>query len=670
MANITIDIQASAASATEQIRELVAALNNYASALNKVKSVSNKFGNEAQKTVGSLRDTAKHAKQSEGLFSKLGRSIGRIAVYRLLRTALKWVAQAMKEGLENAYQFSKMNSGPLAASMDKINSATLTMKNQLGAAFGALITALTPMIVGLINLITRLADAITQLFALMGGQSSYKKAVNGLDATAKSAGGAGKAMKGMLAAWDELNVIGNESGGGGGGGSSNAGGMFEYAEFSEWAKKIKQILDKVKIGEAFEKLQKAIKKIMDSDIAKWLGDLSLTLTLQTVQGIVELLADCAEWLAAILTAGDKVIEFFKNPSWETCRDAVSAIADTFDAWGHAIGNLGFNAILIPIAQTIDSVLKLVGLETDLTGTVQHWKEEFDKWNLGKWMTDAVDAAFEFGKSLPLSFASAFLDIRGKALDFAIWMLDAIKPIAVGFGTVVDAITGAFAAMWNNLIDNKTFQNFVNGMISKINSIIPFINTIGRTFDKNWVDIKEIPLIDGSGFDKMKMSGTNCAETLDKQFDKTKNQLEKDKAAVDKLKSSLDNLKSKNVSVTTTITAVINTKGAGTVTNPKLNFKIDSLFAAGGFPSEGQLFIAREAGPELVGNLGNRTAVANNDQITEGIRQALEGSNDEQNDLLRQGLSLLGQIARKEMVIAPSAGLGQVMAQSATLYART
>lgn len=46
------------------------------------------------------------------------------------------------------------------------------------------------------------------------------------------------------------------------------------------------------------------------------------------------------------------------------------------------------------------------------------------------------------------------------------------------------------------------------------------------------------------------------------------------------------------------------------------------FANGGFVDEGQLFIAREAGPELVGSMGGRTAVANNDQITQGIAQAV------------------------------------------------
>lgn len=43
-----------------------------------------------------------------------------------------------------------------------------------------------------------------------------------------------------------------------------------------------------------------------------------------------------------------------------------------------------------------------------------------------------------------------------------------------------------------------------------------------------------------------------------------------------------------------------------------------MFASGGFPDLGQLFIANEAGPELVGTIGNRTAVANNAQIISGI----------------------------------------------------
>ena len=48
------------------------------------------------------------------------------------------------------------------------------------------------------------------------------------------------------------------------------------------------------------------------------------------------------------------------------------------------------------------------------------------------------------------------------------------------------------------------------------------------------------------------------------------------------------------------------------------------YASGGFVDQGQLFIARESGAEMVGQIGGRTAVANNDQIVEGIASANDG----------------------------------------------
>ena len=61
------------------------------------------------------------------------------------------------------------------------------------------------------------------------------------------------------------------------------------------------------------------------------------------------------------------------------------------------------------------------------------------------------------------------------------------------------------------------------------------------------------------------------------------------------------------------------------------------FAEGGFPTQGEAFIARENGPELVGRIGNKSAVANNDQIiagitqgvSEGVSQAMGGNQQKQ-----------------------------------------
>lgn len=103
------------------------------------------------------------------------------------------------------------------------------------------------------------------------------------------------------------------------------------------------------------------------------------------------------------------------------------------------------------------------------------------------------------------------------------------------------------------------------------------------------------------------------------------------------------------------------------------------FASGGYPSVGQLFIAREAGPEMVGTIGGRNAVANNGQIIAGIQygvaaamnSVLSGSNDnrnseEQNRLLKEQNTLLRKIAEKELVVSPSVSLGRVVKKSQKL----
>ena len=46
------------------------------------------------------------------------------------------------------------------------------------------------------------------------------------------------------------------------------------------------------------------------------------------------------------------------------------------------------------------------------------------------------------------------------------------------------------------------------------------------------------------------------------------------------------------------------------------------YANGGFPNMGELFWANEAGPEMVGRMGRKNVVANNIQITEGIKAAV------------------------------------------------
>ena len=72
-----------------------------------------------------------------------------------------------------------------------------------------------------------------------------------------------------------------------------------------------------------------------------------------------------------------------------------------------------------------------------------------------------------------------------------------------------------------------------------------------------------------------------------------------------------------------------------------------FFEDGGFPDEGQLFIAREAGAEMVGAMGRRTAVANNDQIVEGISAGVSIAND---GVIAAIYALLNAVEEKDLSV--------------------
>ena len=67
------------------------------------------------------------------------------------------------------------------------------------------------------------------------------------------------------------------------------------------------------------------------------------------------------------------------------------------------------------------------------------------------------------------------------------------------------------------------------------------------------------------------------------------------------------------------------------------------FEDGGFPDRGSLFIANEAGPEMVGRIGSRPAVANSNQIVDGITAGVESGNEVLAELLMRVIELLEKI---------------------------
>jgi len=92
------------------------------------------------------------------------------------------------------------------------------------------------------------------------------------------------------------------------------------------------------------------------------------------------------------------------------------------------------------------------------------------------------------------------------------------------------------------------------------------------------------------------------------------------------------------------------------------------YATGGFPETGQLFVASEAGPELIGTVNGKNAVASNGEIT-GIADAVYNTGEEEATLLREQNQLLRQLLAKNtnISLAPNVAAGRWVAQASNAY---
>lgn len=98
-----------------------------------------------------------------------------------------------------------------------------------------------------------------------------------------------------------------------------------------------------------------------------------------------------------------------------------------------------------------------------------------------------------------------------------------------------------------------------------------------------------------------------------------------KKAVNDLKYDLDRTFNHTYTLTTKWDEIINrtihVNEVRTAIQGK-GYRTNELYASGGFPTRGQMFIAREAGPELVGTIGGQSAVVNNSDIVASVSQGV------------------------------------------------
>lgn len=747
------------------------------------KEATKKMGESAKENIGKMdKPINKVVASAKGLLS----TIGRIFKTMLIRQAIRALLKGAKEGLDNYYQYAKKMDLSFGKSMDKISSKWGQIKNQLGAGLGTALNAVLPILNAIASAALVAFNAITALFALLGGQSTYSKATEGMDSYADSIKGAGGAAKDWLATFDELNVM-TSGGGGGGGGGSNFGSMFEEVALPQWLMEWKPILEAI--------------------IGGTLGAILLPKIWDWIKKIFDLFGgggarDALDILKKMHQLGDndfdvptKGIDNFLNKfSDSDVLDGVGDVADLIST----VSNLDWKKILIEnipglIKMAIATITKLIeGMDTTTHIKVDRsefneFKEEFDDFKkdfekfgdktirikidndvakitrLSNWVATVEEKTIkvkiddDVAKISALSLWIGTKGIKEISIKFSNWasfivqkmIVDGfIEPAIKTINVLVPLVTFTLAVStinaWLKRNDTKTIQVIVNTSnydknVATINAwikdtptkrinIMLLDNANGINRVDNWVNTSATKKINvqvsgtgtsgnGSTFSLKDLMGMNMNQLINKFIGRTvlpedgivpwaiKTYINKPSldntidtvsgaAPTMNVKTSLNRPSLTNdvinpiqgssakINVTASLTngsalknALTNALKGITVQVTSVVNKVTSVLgsistkASGGFVDVGQLFIAREAGPELVGTLGKSTAVANNDQIIAGIANGVAQANSEQNALLRQQNEILYSLLQKDNTvrIGASSEMGRVVSRSLNMY---
>lgn len=631
------------------------------------------YANQAVGAVGNfVREVGERAKSkvekfTGGITNLLG-AFKRIALYRFIRTVIKEITEGFKEGIDNLYQWSAVVNGQFKKSMDMIATSSLYMKNSLGAMVAPLINAIAPAIDYLIDKFVALLNVINQVLALFTGATTWTKAkkypTQYADAVSSGAGKATEALHKLgLAQIDELTILdknhGDTGSGGGGGSGLNYGDMFETQKLGGgiWDK-IKEAIDQGDWRGAGKILAERLNEIVDSldtyswgkKLGTWLnngiefayGFMKFTDFKNIGKKIAEFIngglgAINFETLGRLMTRKltalyDTIIGFLLNLDWGLIGRSISDyILGTFREWNEWLGSIDWYKMGVELRQKFDEMVGNVDWDSVGQEVLAFFK-------------NAVDAAVKLGVGIILPISDVKFDpgdtkaeklieklkncLNSVSFGLIGWMLGgpggAVLGAVIGlgiefalktdlvdkadkYGERINQTVGKHIAKTQSDVDKfgQDVQNSTNKAMGGISSTVGSgliktntdvnlkTNTMEHTLAQSWNSIKQTASTSWSGI----------VSTIGQWIEKAKQKLNFSWKLPE---VQLPHIPTPHFSLATGIMGV--------------QFPhFDGWWANGGFPEKGSLFIANEAGAEMVGSMGGRTAVANNDQIVEGIR---------------------------------------------------
>lgn len=606
-----------------------------------------------------------------GKITNLGKQFQRAIFYSLLYNAayklISSITKAFQDGFTNMYGYSKAFAGRFAQSMDSLATSALYLKNSLASAFAPLVNQLAPVIDTLIEKVATLLNYVAQLMAALSGQSTYTKAIKAATEFGESTNEAAKSLKSFTAGFDELNVFEKNSGSGNGANTPDFASMFEEAQVDS---KIAAVAQKLK--DIFGWVEDHLTIIKNAAIAAGAAFLAWKIASLFTKNLKDLLSVVLTIGGATLFVTEGFDAWQNGVNWENLTGMltgvgllIAGLAIPFGTVGAAVGALlgGIGMLVVGFhdwitageltTQTfwlLEAAIGAVGVALGvLIGwpavvvaavaaaalAIYHYWDEIKVFFINLWeeikvvcstMAEWVNVNvvipvanffMTLGTNISLFFSNAWTQICTLWVTAGEWFsVNVITPVSTFFSNLGTNISNYFTTSWTKIKTQWAVVTtwFQTTIITPTQTAFDSMCTaVGGFFTALWEKITGVFAGAGAWFQ------TNVVDAITFGFRYLVN------GAIGLIEGMLNGIVQALNWVISKVNSVLSVFGRNGIEYLS-EVKIDRL-ADGGFVDEGQLFIAREAGAEMVGAMGRRTAVANNDQIVEGISAGVSVAND-------------------------------------------
>lgn len=298
-------------------------------------------------TNKSLKGLESNTKKSATWFSKLVGRIRNISIYRMIRSAIKWLTSGVQEGLAGLSQYST----EVDESLSNVKNSLGQVRNTLAISFAQTLKALEPIITTLTDALVDLLNAFNLAMSQKTGEP-YMKAKKSADLYSESVK---KATKLSFDAFEALDS----------GGTTDTKDLFEQGDAQEDESPLSKIFSHV--FDIIEQIYKVVTKVIDVVMKSGILDTVLEaveFVLSVVSWIVDTLSNSgifdalSSLLKTILESTKQLVEAFLPMIEPILKPVLKVVKMILNVLGSVIQMVvGLIQMLVAQSQWIGGIFK-------------------------------------------------------------------------------------------------------------------------------------------------------------------------------------------------------------------------------------------------------------------------------------------------------------------------